>query len=281
MLDEEIPFTPPMTQVFDGFDLSSFWEDSQYAKENYVDAEPTPEVIGAVEKQLGYKLPAAYIQLARTQNGGFPKNTNHRTNEPTSWSEDHIAITGIYSIGSSKLYSLCGETFNSQFWEEEWGYPAIGVYFADCPSAGHDMIALDYRKCGPEGEPEVVHVDQEDDYRITKVAGSFEDFIRGLESDDAFREDESEIERILRENDLGAIRKLIGSGVDLEVTDEYDRTIIENAAIQNRPEIIQLLAEAGASLRSALEIAEKNLQFFPEHEASVKVLRSLTENNDG
>ncbi|WP_193214789.1 SMI1/KNR4 family protein [Luteolibacter marinus] len=268
-----------MSQEFDGFDLASFWEDSQYAKENYVGEEPTPEVIEAVEKRLGYKLPAAYIQLAKTQNGGFPKNTNHRTNEPTSWSDDHIAITGIYSIGSSKLYSLCGETFNSRFWEEEWGYPAVGVYFADCPSAGHDMLALDYRNCGPQGEPEVVHVDQEDDYRITKVAATFEDFIRGLESDDAFREDESEIERILWENDLEALRRLIGSGFDLEMTDEHDRTIIENAAIQNRPEVIQLLAEAGASLRSALEIAENNALYFPEHEASVEALRILTGNN--
>ena len=271
----------PMSQVFDSFDFSSFWEDSQYAKENYVDAVPTPELIGAVEGQLGYKLPVAYIELAKTQNGGLPKNTNHRTDEPTSWSDDHIAITGIYSIGRSMLYSLCGETFNSKFWEEEWGYPAIGIYFADCPSGGHDMIALDYRRCGPDGEPEVVHVDQENDYRITKVAGSFEQFIRGLESDDAFREDESEIDRILRENDLKAIRKLIGAGADLEVTDEYDRTIIENASIQNRPEIIQLLAEAGASLRSSLEIAEKNFEFFPEHEVSVKVLQSLTQNNNG
>ncbi len=271
-----------MSQVFEGFDFSSFWEGSQYAKENYVDAPPTPEVIEAVERELGYKLPAAYIHLAMTQNGGFPRNTNHRTDEPTSWSDDHIAITGIYSIGGKKLYSLCGETFNSHFWEEEWGYPAIGVYFADCPSAGHDMVALDYRKCGRDGEPEVVHVDQEDHYRITKVAGSFEDFIRGLESDDAFRsEDEPEIERILRENDLEAIRSLIASGVDLEATDEYDRTIIENAAIQNRPDIIQLLAEAGASLRSALAIAEKNLQFFPEHETSVKVLQRLNKNNNG
>lgn len=270
-----------MPQVFEGFDLSSFWEDSQYAKENYVDAPPTPEVIQAVERQLGYKLPNAYIQLAMTQNGGCPRKTNHRTNQPTSWSDDHISITGIYSIGGNKLYSLCSDTFDSRFWEEQWGYPAIGVYFAGCPSAGHDMIALDYRKCGPEGEPEVVHVDQEDGYRITKVAGSFEDFIRGLESDDAFRKDESEVERILRENDLEAIRKLIGSGVDLEVTDEYDRTIIENAAIQNCPELIQLLAEAGASLRSALEIAEGNLVFFPEHEVSVNVLRRLSGSNNG
>ncbi len=265
-----------MPRIFKDFDLSSFWEDSRHAKENYVDSSPTPEVIEGIEQQLGYKLPAAYIQLAMTQNGGFPKNTNHRTDEPTSWSNDHIAITGIYSIGSNKLYSLCGETFNSKFWEEEWDFPAIGVYFADCPSGGHDMIALDYRKCGRAGEPEVVHVDQEDDYRITKLAGSFEDFIRGLESDDAFRGNEPEIERILCEDDVDSLNQLISSGIDLEETDQYDRTLIENAAIKNSSKVIEALAAAGSCLRESLALAEQNFEFFPEHEASVKILKNLT-----
>jgi hypothetical protein len=48
------------------------------------------------------------------------------------------------------------------------------------------MICLDYRKCGPTGEPCVVHVDQELDYAITHVAENFESFIRGLELSKAF-----------------------------------------------------------------------------------------------
>ncbi len=137
------------------------------------------------EKELGYRLPASYIALARMQNGGFPQKTNHRTSERTSWSKDHVAICGIYSIGSSKPNSLCGGS-GSSFWIEEWEYPDIGVYFADCPSGGHDMLCLDYSECGPNGEPRVVHVDQEYDYKITLVAANFEDFIMGLEDDEAF-----------------------------------------------------------------------------------------------
>lgn len=166
--------------MFDDFDPRGFWKPSEYAAKQYIDNPLTPEMVANVERALGYKLPAAYVALMRSQNGGMPARTHHRTNEPTSWAKDHIAITGLAAIGDAKPYSLCGE-MGSQFWMEEWGYPPIGVYFANCPSAGHDMLCLDYRACGPNGEPTVVHVDQDRDYAITFVAPSFEAFIRGLE----------------------------------------------------------------------------------------------------
>jgi hypothetical protein len=51
------------------------------------------------------------------------------------------------------------------------------------------MVCLDYRACGPTGEPQVVHIDQERDYNIVLVAESFEAFIRGLQDDSAFDQD--------------------------------------------------------------------------------------------
>ena len=50
------------------------------------------------------------------------------------------------------------------------------------------MIFLDYRECGPQGEPKVVHIDQELDYEITPLADCFEEFIRGLVHEDEFEE---------------------------------------------------------------------------------------------
>ena len=44
-------------------------------------------------------------------------------------------------------------------------------------SAGHDLFFLDYRKCGLEGEPSVVLIDQGDDYAKIPVAENFEEFI--------------------------------------------------------------------------------------------------------
>jgi hypothetical protein len=174
-----------VTRVFGDFDVSDFWDNSEYAKEEYVGEPLTDEQVLAVGRELGHELPESHLELMKCQNGGIPKNTNHRTQEPTSWAKDHVAISGIYGLDAGKSSSLCGE-LGSQFWMDEWGYPPIGVYSCDCPSAGHDMLCLDYRRCGPEGEPQVVHVDQEFGYKITFVADNFEAFIRGLESDEAF-----------------------------------------------------------------------------------------------
>ena len=179
----------PGDTPFEGFDLTNFWDDNWYALKEYVSDPPSDELIASVEEELGYKLPAAYIWLMKQHNGGIPMNTCYPCDEPTCWADDHVAITGIFGIGREKNCSLCGE-MGSQFMIDEWEYPAIGVAICDCPSAGHDMIFLDYRVCGPQGEPAVVHVDQENDYKITHLADSFEEFIRGLEHESLYDPDE-------------------------------------------------------------------------------------------
>ena len=178
-----------MGSIFADFDLSNFWEEIDYTDESdsasYVSAPPTEALIAAVEGELGYKLPAAYIELMQHQNGGIPRNRAFPTQGSTSWANDHVAINGIFGIGREQIYSLCGQ-LGSQFMIDEWGYPAIGIYFADCPSGGHDMICMDYRKNGKTGEPEIIHIDRESDYEITFLAPNFETFIRGLVNDSRF-----------------------------------------------------------------------------------------------
>lgn len=177
---------------FSGFDLSGFWDDSDYARKEYVEPPPTPADIAAVEAALGYRLPASYVALMQSQNGGIPSRRCFPTEQPTSWAEDHVAISAFKGIGFDKQWSLCGG-LGSRFKIEQWDYPDIGVYFGDCPSAGHDMIALDYRDCGPSGEPAVVHVDQEGDYRITPLAPDFESFVRGLVHEAVYEDDPEDV----------------------------------------------------------------------------------------
>lgn len=185
------------------FDPRDFWKNDKDARKEYVDEPVTPARVRSVEKELGFKLPRAYVALMRVQNGGYPKRTTFPTKVRTSWAEDHIAITGFFGIGRKKPLSLLGP-YGSRFAQETVGYPTWGICICDCPSAGHDMVMLDYRKCGPRGEPAVVHVDQEMDYRVTKLAPDFATFVRGLVADedeldeaanDAFQATRRDIER--------------------------------------------------------------------------------------
>jgi len=208
-------------QIFSDFDLTDFWEDSNYALQQYVEEMPSAELVESIEKELGYKLPASYIELMKRHNGGIPKNNCFPTTESTSWAEDHVAITGIMGIGRSKTYSICGQ-FGSKFMIEEWGYPEIGVFICDCPSAGHDMIMLDYSKCGPNGEPEVVHVDQELDYRKTFLAKDFETFIRGLVSESVYDTTEQDLVDTLEKIKKGNFSDVLQEYIKKEKTFRFD-----------------------------------------------------------
>jgi hypothetical protein len=175
----------PVQRIFPDLDLDAFWDDNEYAMRAYVDAPPSDALIASVEAELGCRLPVSYVALMRAHNGGMPHHTCCPAPNRTTWAEDHVAVHGIMGIGREKRYSLAGDA-GSRFWIDEWGYPAIGVYFADCPSAGHDMIAFDYHGCGPDGEPRVVHVDQEDDYRVTVLAPDFVSFVRALRPEEDY-----------------------------------------------------------------------------------------------
>lgn len=163
---------------FENFDFSDFWDDCEWAKKAYICEPPTDELIAEIEAELGYKLPESYIWLMKQHNGGIPfKDTFYCG----GGEYDFADIDGILGIGrcdgrKSPYFSIT----DSIVYIDE-GYPNIGVAICNCPSAGHDMIFLDYRECGPRGEPKVVHIDQEGDYCITFLASNFEEFIRGLD----------------------------------------------------------------------------------------------------
>lgn len=162
------------------FDFTDFWSRGDYA-DSLPEAPPSPAMITELEQELGYRLPAAYIELCRHQNGGLPSKCYHSAPHVTSYgAEDHIEVAELYAIGRTAAYSLGSEDCNTAFWVNECEYPSIGIYFANCPDHGHQMVALDYRACGPNGEPAVVLVDEIENYRIVPLATNFETFIRGL-----------------------------------------------------------------------------------------------------
>lgn len=89
-------------------------------------------------------------------------------------------FAAFFEIGSNKHNSLFGK-FENEFWFNEWEYPRdIGSIIADTESGGYDIIYLDYRECGKDGEPKVSVCFQEYDFEIQVLANNFEEFIEML-----------------------------------------------------------------------------------------------------
>jgi hypothetical protein len=158
-------------------ELAEFWgvPDSDTSEEHI-----TPELVHAVETTLGYALPADYVRLLQVQNGGSPKRTCFPTSTRTCWAEDHVAVSCISGLGGRR--GIASPTMGSPHFIESWGYPKLGIVFAESPTAGHDAFMLDYSSCGPRGEPTVIHVGVLMGYEpdITFLAADFATFIRGL-----------------------------------------------------------------------------------------------------
>lgn len=211
-------------EIFHDFDFSDFWDDNEYSLKEYVDESPSDELIRSIEQELDFKLPASYIELMKIHNGGTPKNCCFPTSERTSWAETHCAITGIMGIGRTKTYSLCGSV-GSQFMIDEWGYPNTGIFICDCPSAGHDMIMLDYSKCGKDGEPEVVHVNQEWDYKKTFLAKDFETFIRGLVNSVVYDTSEQDLINTLETFKTGNFSGILQEYFKKDTSINFDRIL--------------------------------------------------------
>lgn len=177
-------------------EFTNFWNNYSFAVDYYVGAPLTQAMVDQVESETGYKLPASYINLLQSQNGGAPFKCNIRTKEPNSWSHNRVSIVGILGIDPDQSNSVIGQT-GTAFMVEEWGYPQIGLYICDTPTAGHHIVMLDYRECGKQGEPKVVFVDQENDYKVTVIANDFASFLAALEPDEAFEEGDKVIDEAL------------------------------------------------------------------------------------
>jgi len=126
----------------------------------------TPQTIAAAEKRLGVKLPAAYLDLLQEQNGGYVRRTL-----PDSV---HSMIWGI------------GPSYPSITDDFEWrtaDADAYGMWRPDNAAAlvpfdgdGHWHLCLDYRACGPQGEPSVAYIDLETESE-EQIASDFASFL--------------------------------------------------------------------------------------------------------
>ena len=152
------PAAPYLGQPYDavvGFEQvkETFWSDS------VVGVQPPliDEMVVGAERLLGVRLPSALLELLRVQNGGVVADgwNVFPTSQPTSWSDSHVPFDTMAGIGAAEGTLSLRDT---PYLVQEWGLPSPVVLLT---GDGHWWIALDYRECGPDGEPSVTWFDTE------------------------------------------------------------------------------------------------------------------------
>jgi hypothetical protein len=137
----------------------------------------TPNMVKAAEESLGYRLPAAYVELLQVQNGGYLARNWFPTTKCPRWAKDHVQFRNIFGLGEGGIDDDTG----SQYLIEEWEYPDVGVVIS---SDGHTAFMLDYSDCGEEGEPTVIWIDVEsgkdDEPYVAELAPDFATFLEQL-----------------------------------------------------------------------------------------------------
>ncbi len=132
----------------------------------------TDEMVQDAERRLGVKLPASYIEILKAQNGGYLRYDSYPTTVGTSWADDHVGVDRIMGIGPGQA----GDMLDSPDLIQEWGMPQGIVLLS---GDGHTWVALDYRACGPTGEPSVTWFDNELEEEVP-LAPDLQTFLDGL-----------------------------------------------------------------------------------------------------
>lgn len=151
--------------------MGEFWSNSRYG----VLSPLTPEAVQAAEQLLGVRLPESLLELLRVRNGGrvVASRSAFPTSAPTPWAADHVPFEDLMGIGTSKRVTTILDT---PYLVEEWDLPSPLVLLT---GDGHWWIALDYRECGPTGEPSVTLFDGAMDAELA-LAPDFRSFVDGL-----------------------------------------------------------------------------------------------------
>lgn len=211
------------------------------------------------EKLVGAPLPPDYRQYLIDHNGGMPKNTSFKIGKE-----------------NSRLHNMFGINDGPDFQNMEWNYdifkdriPKKILPIGDDPFG--NLICLGIAK---DVYDKVFFWDHEIERPIIEISLSFNQFVEDLYPTQKLGND---LTQAIQDNDISYIKRIVEDGFDLEHEDEYNRTMMENAAIYNRPEIIEFLYGRGAKVRNSLQYAQDNLEFFPDQLETVELLKKMME----
>jgi len=227
------------------------------------------ERLSKFETIIGSRLPEDYREYLLTHNGGKPTPCDFVISEKEGSDSLHV----VYGIHNGPSYANLEEV-NAVYSKR---IPDSLITIADDPFGNAICICINGENLGKVffWDHELESEDEEEPSydNISLLAASFSEFLGKLY--EHIDPNESKVDEVLRTDNVQALKQLLEGGYDIEKTNDYDRTLIEEAAIKGNNEMIRLLFESGASLRNALSFAEKNAQFFDDHKTTVNLLKEL------
>lgn len=138
----------------------------------------TPAMIARAEKAVGVALPEALKAALLVQNGGPIRRSSFKL-KPAAAKQYGLKL---YSLSTLPSAAAAGqESVVALTKLARKGELPKGLIPLD--GDGHAWCCLDYRECGPKGEPRVAHVDLEQERDFT-VARSFGELLKGLFQDE-------------------------------------------------------------------------------------------------
>ncbi|GAA1620272.1 SMI1/KNR4 family protein [Nocardia ninae] len=157
--------------------MASFWSDSDYG----VLAPLTDAAVRDAEEQLRVRLPPALVRLLRVRNGGTVAEQWNASPlpVPSFARSDYARFDMVMGIGRSDDFQTMLDT---PYLVSEWGLPSPIVLL---DGDGHSWVGLDYRSCGPRGEPTVTYFDADQEDSLL-LAADFETFLAGLTAAESF-----------------------------------------------------------------------------------------------
>lgn len=144
----------------------------------------TDDLVVNAEAQLGVTMPADLIHLLRIRNGGVIADAwDACPADANFYAEDHVPFDHLYGIGPAGQAETI-TLLDTPYLVQEWELPSPVILLS---GEGHYWLALDFRTCGPAGQPPVVWLDSEMEHELT-LAPNFRAFVERLTAAASFDE---------------------------------------------------------------------------------------------
>jgi hypothetical protein len=235
-----------------------------------------PRRLEKFETRIGARLPEEYRAFLLAHNGGEPDPSDFEIG-PNDYSGIH---GGFYGLHQGPDYCRLDDNYDTF----KGRIPDDLLAIADDDAGNQICIGIKGKSKGQiffwDHEKEI-HLENEPHLLYL----NFSTFLSNLEKWSPPGE-RSLILVMIENNDVEGIKKVLDAGFDIEAAVPLDqstieagisleRTLLEEAAIHNKPEIIELLFKRGAKLKGALEFATRNLEFYEDYVKSVALLKKL------